>query len=207
MDDKLYAPAFGDHRPAGFTNNYLEARSHNHFFDQHYSDYRLYEEPGSGTGTGNGIGVNGPGNTLYRDILKTRIPRSLLSDTFFGEPNIMYLKKIVCKEVYQRSGGLYQIKPEAQSTEAVVTVMMSIYLDFARNLPTDIKGQVQDLNGRVLQYMIPSTISRIKEHLNYIRSHSQQPLTMNRPLHVSSAGTRSNDMSRTFLWMAPGTSD
>lgn len=187
MDDKLYAPAFGDHRPVGFTNNYLEARNQTHFFDQHYSDYRLYEEPGSDS------------HALHRDILKTRIPRSVLSDTFFGEPNIKYLKGTVCQQVYQRSGGLYRISPEAQSTEAIVTVMMSIYLDFARNLPTDIKGQVQELNGRVLQYMVPSTISRIKEHLNYIRSHSQQPLTMNRPLHVSSAGTRSNDMSRTFL--------
>lgn len=186
MDDKLYAPAFGDHNPVGFTNHYLEARNQTQFFSQNFKDYH----PTSNTE-----------NNVYRDILKTNIPPNPLSNAFLSSNNIKKLKYDICNGIYQRSGGNYQISPESQSTESLLTVMMSIYLEFARHLPTDIDGQVKELNGRVLDYMIPSTISRIKEHLTYIRSHSQQPLVMNRPQQVKVGHNhrRSHDMSRTFL--------
>lgn len=186
MDDTLYAPAFAQNNPTGFTNNFLEARSHTHLFDQNYADYKLYEETGRP-------------NTLYRDLLKTRVERSPLSDAFFGDANINHLKKLICKQIYQQSGGQYPIDPKAQNTEPMVMVMMTMYLDHARNVPEDIPGQVAELNILVIHEMVPVVLSNIKQQLTYIRTHSQQPLVMNHPVNVSSAGTKSNDMTRTFI--------
>jgi len=185
-DDNLYAPAFADNNPTGFTNNFLEARSQTHFFDQNYADYKLYEETGRP-------------NTIYRDILKSRVERSPLSDAFFGDANINHLKKLICKQIYQQSGGLYPIDPHAQNTEPMVMVMMSMYLDHAKNLPNDIPGQVAELNILVIHEMVPNVLSKIKEDLSYRSAHSQQPLVINHPVNVSSAGTKSNDLTRTFI--------
>jgi hypothetical protein len=183
----MYAPAFGNQDPQGFTNRFMEARNQSQFFGQGYQDYKLiHEEPGRE-------------NTIYRDLLKSRIARSALSDAFFGGKNIELLKVVICRQIYQMSGGLYKISPESQNTEPLVMVMMTLYLDYAKNAPDNISGQVIELNQRVIDYMVPHTISKIKEHLVYIRNHSQQPLTMDRPINISQAGTRSGDMSRLFI--------
>lgn len=187
MDDRLYAPAFINNNPTGFTNNFLEARSSSHFFDQNYPDYPLYHES------------NKP-NTTYRDILKTRVARSPLSDAFFGDANIRHLKKLICNQIYQKSGGMYRIDPEAQNTEPMVMVMMSMFLDHAKNLPENIPQQVGELNFLVLNEMVPVTLSNIKQQLSFIRDHSQQYLPMDRPVNISSAGTKSNSsVTRTFI--------
>lgn len=184
--DPLYAPAFADNNPTGFTNNFLEARSQSHFYDQNYADYKLYEETGRP-------------NTIYRDILKARVARSPLSDAFFGDANINHLKKLICRQVYQKSNGSYQIDAHAQSTEPLVMNMMTMFLDHAKNLPEDIPGQVAELNILVIHEMVPVVLSNVQQKLTVIRDQSQQPLVMNHPVNVSSAGTKSNDMTRTFI--------
>ena len=186
MDDRLYAPAFADNNPTGFTNNFLESRRPIHYFDQKYDDYKLYED------------TNRP-NTIYRDLLKSRVERSVLSDGFFGDSNIEQLKKLICNQVYQKSGGLYKIDAEAQNTESLITVMMPIYLEHAKHHQYDIARQIGELNILVLDIMLPSVISNIKHSLSFIRDHSQQHLTLDRPVNVSSAGTKSNDMTRRFI--------
>lgn len=183
----MYAPAFGNQDPQGFTNSFMETRSQRHFFDKSYQDYKLYQEEPGRT------------NTVYRDLLKSRIARSPVSDAFFGGGNIDNLKHAICNQIYQRSGGLYKLTPESQNTEPLVMVMMTYYLDYAKNSPGNVSGQVRELNQRVMDYMVPHTISKIKEHLVYIRTHSQQPLVMDRPVNISQAGTRSGDMSRLFI--------
>lgn len=182
-----YASAFAENNPSGFSNNWLESRNNIHLFDQNYSDYKLYED-------------NGQQNTIYRDLLKTRVERNPVSDAYFGDANINHLKKLICDQVYQQSGGQYKISPQSQNTEPLVMVMMTYYLDHARNLPNDIKKQVAELNYMVILDMVPRTLSNIKQQLSYIRDRSQQPLAMDRPMWISSAGTKSNpSVTKTFI--------
>jgi hypothetical protein len=184
--ETFYGTAFGNNDPQGFTNTFLESRDQSHFFDYSYKDYDLYD-------------TNGQKNTLYRDILKTKIERSKLSDTFLGDHNINYLKKVICDKIAQKSGGKYKIDYKAQKTEPLVEVMTSIFLDNAKHLPTNITKQVGELNFLVIQYMVPHTISKIREQLVYMRNSSQQPYVMSLPVNPSSAGTRGLDMTQTFI--------
>jgi hypothetical protein len=163
--------------PTGFTNNWLESRRSEHFFDQRYSDFPLYQE----------TNVDARG---YATILKGTIARSQLSDAFFSEKNVMILKKALAQTIEKSSG--FKISPEAQSTTELILVMRSIYLSDARHLPENISGQIQDLNSAILREIVPKVISKIQLTLTYRRDKSHQPLPMDRPLYMSSSGTKSN---------------
>lgn len=187
MNDN-FAYVHADNNPTGFTNNWLESRDNLHFFDQHYRDFALHDDHRSGEGI-----YSTMNNTLARDIVKTMVERSPVSDMFFADVNMKHLKKVICDTVYQRSGGKYVISPDAQSDNDLLIVMRSIYLEHAQHLPYQIKEQVANLNYQVIIDLVPRVMSNAQQHLAYIRDHSQQHLVMDRPRNVSNAGTRSNN--------------
>ena len=187
MDNFAPALATGDSQ-TGLTNQWLTSRNNMSMFQHKFPDYTLFMD-----------GNDHP-TTLYRDVAKTAVERTPLSDAFFSADNIAVIKSLLVERVYQRSGGLYTITPEAQSTEALMNVMSSVYMDNARNLPDNIPQQVAEINALVLKDIVPRVISNIKMSLTYRRDASNQPLTMDRPMWTSSAGKRSNQtMANTFI--------
>lgn len=186
-----FAYVGADNNPTGFTNNWLEARKSIHFYDQQYADFPLYEEHRKPIGPTVHGNYDTPYNNSYRDIIKT-IERSPVSDMFFSHANIKNLKRLLCRSVYQRSGGKYNPSPEAQSDNELLTVMASIYGTHARHLPDRVPEQVAELNYQIIIDMVPRMISLAQQELSKIRDSTQQPLPMDRPQYLSSAGTRSN---------------
>ena len=187
MDFQNYGLANENNNPSGFTNKWLEARNNVHLFDQKYSDFALYDEHRSGASP-----YSNSYNNTYRDILKAQITRNPVSDMFFSHINMKHLKKLICKRVYQESNGKYKLSEEAQSDNDLLTVMRSIYLDHAKHLPDQIREQVGELNYHVMIDLVPRVMKNAQQHLSYIRDHSQQPLPMDRPTYVASAGTKTN---------------
>lgn len=173
---------------SGFTNNFLEARSNIHNFEQQYSDYRLFAE-----------NEENKTNNMYRDIVKTAVERTPLSDAFFSDVNINFIKEQLAQRVYDRSGGLYKITPQAQSSQQLAIVMSSIFMDHAKHWPDRLPEQIRELNKLVLADVVPRTLSNIQLELSNRRDAGQQPLTLDLPLNVSSAGTRSNQPISTLF--------
>ena len=198
--DQQYAYINADNNPTGFTNNWLEARKPTHYFDQTYADFPLYDEHRQGNAQESGSvscnetqnAYSNSYNNSYRDIVKTMVERTPLSDMYFSHKNMKHLKNLICRTVYQNSGGKYNVSPDAQSDNELLLVMRSIFLNHAKHLPENIREQVGELNYQVLLYLVPKVISNAQQHLSFIRDHSQQPLPMDRSVNVSSAGTRSN---------------
>lgn len=199
-DNYAYIGEYND--PAGFTNNWLESRKATHFFDQRYADFALYDEHRNKPGPGVEVhgNYNTPYNGSYRDIVKTDVERNPVSDMFFSHANMQHLKNLICRSIYQKSGGKYKVAAEAQSDNELLIVMRSIYLTHARHLPDKIREQVAELNFQVMIDLVPRAISNAQLHLAYIRDSTQQPLPMDRPQYVASAGTRSNrSITTTFI--------
>jgi hypothetical protein len=200
MSTDNYAYIGADNNPTGFTNNWLESRKATHFFDQAYSDFALYEEHRKPVGPGVHGNYDTPYNNSYRDIIKNVVERNPVSDMFFSHKNTKHLKMLICRSIYQQSGGKYNLKPEAQSDNELLLVMRSIYLNHARHLPDKIREQVAELNFQVMIDMVPRAISNAQQQLSYIRDSTQQPLSMDRPQYMASAGTRSNrSVTTTFI--------
>jgi len=178
MNQDSYSYLGQNTNPTGFTNNWLASRDRSQFFTQNYNDFQLYEQQ------------NNVPAKYYRDILKTSQERDDVSDMFFSEINIKHLKKLVCDIVYKQSKGLYSLTSEAQSTDQLVLIMRSIYLDNAKHLPDKIKEQVAELNYAVTLDLVPRVMSNVLQELSYRRDQSQQPLVMDRPQWMSNAGTK-----------------
>jgi hypothetical protein len=191
-DEATYSYLGADTNPTGFTNNWLESRKATHYFDHAYADFALYEEHRAPPAQGVNGNYDTPYNDSYRDIVKTMVERTPLSDMFFSHENMKHLKVIICRSIYQQSGGKYNPSPEAQSDNELLLVMRSIFLNHSRHLPDRLREQVAELNFLVMNDMVPRAISNAQLQLSYIRDSTQQPLAMDVPRNVSSAGTRSN---------------
>jgi hypothetical protein len=179
-----YAEAnFSHSNPTGFTNKWLEERNNSNLFKGNYADFSISSDGGTAKG--------------YTEIISKRFERSPTSDMFFAPLNVKHLKWLICKKVHEQSDKKYNLTVESQSDEVLLTVMMSIFLENVHYTGTT-ANQVAELNYMVMVDMVPRVIQSINLMLSYQRD-SQQPLPMARPTNMSSAGTRSNFNTKSFL--------
>jgi len=111
-----------------------------------------------------------------------------LTRAFFSEQNVDKLQKCLQRLVFKHSG--YRI--DRQSDQQLFIIMRSIYYQYADNRNDNVRGQVKQLNGIVLDDSVPKIISQIELHHAYLRRASGQDYAnqIERPIHVSSAGTK-----------------
>ena len=74
-----------------------------------------------------------------------------LSISYFSKENIDFLQNTMISEIYKLTKGTRISK---QSDIELKIIMKSIYLQYGRNMDTNIEEQVQELNKRVLDYSI-----------------------------------------------------
>ena len=89
-----------------------------------------------------------------------------LSDTFFSHQNIQIIQNGIRAGVYERSKGKYVIGN--QECDTLKIIMRSIFLQYAANQPTNIKGQIEELNKMVLDYCIPQVYGEAHGYHKYI---------------------------------------
>ena len=124
------------------------------------------------------------------DLLRGNIEQTAVSKAFFSVENLNYLQSQIQREVYVRSGPKkYRIDP--QDVDEVQMIMRGMFLQYARNNPFDIKGQVDELNKWVIDWSVPRIMSEIDQHLYYLKDISHMPIPLQQPMNMSSAGTRS----------------
>ena len=139
--------------------------------------YQLFQQKSNGS------------DTYSEEAIRNLQSQSLLSYAFFSKQNIDMLQNNIRYNVWYQSNRTHLIS--RQSDLQLQIVMRSIYLQYARNLPSQIKEQVSDLNKLVLDYCISSILSEIEQYLGYRQNVCQLPVPLERPTNVSSAGGKS----------------
>lgn len=124
------------------------------------------------------------------DMLRGNWEATPVSAKFFSGDNMEVLQNRIRKEVFERS------KPKGyvidkQSVEELKIIMRAIYLQYARNLPNDIAGQVEDLNAKVVEWSVPHILSAVDHYYYYLNDISHLPTPLPHMQHLSRAGTRS----------------
>ena len=124
------------------------------------------------------------------DMLRGNWEQTNLSRAFFSPENIKVLQNQIRKEVNVRSGTKnYMI--DDQSVDELKIIMRGMYYQYARNLETNVKEQIEDLNNKVVDYSAPHILSAVDHYHYYINDISHLPVPMQQPQNISRAGTRS----------------
>ena len=133
---------------------------------------------------------NNKSNALRSEFIKnqTKIIECDITDlpnTFFSDENIKLINKKLISEVFKNTNGEYKIKP--QSSEQLLIIMRYVFVEYARHLPYDIKGQINELNCRVVNEILPNVITNAQQHIGYLRDIEKirEPL----PLPISTKYT------------------
>lgn len=136
-------------------------------------------------------------SNMQKDVLRGNWEQNTLSSAFFSLPNFARIQKSIKSEVYKRSGDKKWVIDE-QSADELQIIMRAMYLQYAKNLPTNIEDQVADLNNIVVEWAVPKIMSEVEQHFYYLRDISEMPKQMAHPVSVSSAGTKSFDLTHFF---------
>ena len=69
--------------------------------------------------------------------------------------------------------------------------MRSVYLQYGRNLNTNIPKQINQLNNIVADELSPRILSNIKQYVKYLKDISEPYKVIDRPKNMSNAGLKS----------------
>lgn len=122
-------------------------------------------------------------NTNYQNVLVGNMQRSRLSDAFFSQQNIEIIQNGIRKGVYDKSNQ--QIIIDNQPTDNIVSVMRPMFLQYSKNLETNIPQQIQELNNYVLNFCIPNVYSEAVAYLKYKQDSSTMHMPMSAPIYSS----------------------
>lgn len=141
--------------------------------------FQLFEETNTSAKSFAGSGGAGLANRAKTPV----------SDVFFSEENVDALHEGIRYQVYVQSNGKHTIG--RQSDVELGIVMRSVYLEYSKNLPFDVLGQVRELNSIVLKLTVPKIVREVDMYVAYRRDISTLPVPLERAQNVSRAGTRS----------------
>jgi hypothetical protein len=128
--------------------------------------------------------------TFYGDMLRGNWESTELSKHFFTASNVTFLQDAIRKGVYEKSGSKRYIIDD-QDVDELKMIMRGIYLQYAKNNPFDILGQIKELNTLIIDWCVPRIMSEIDHYNYYLNDISHLPVPLMQPVSMSSAGTKS----------------
>jgi hypothetical protein len=117
------------------------------------------------------------------------LEHSLLSRKFFSTNNINVIHKKIIIGVYENSNKKYSISK--QNERELLIIMRSYYLQFGKNLDTNIQQQVDNLNKMVIDWSVEEIIKNIDQYVIYKQTASTLPIPMERSQLPSQKGLKS----------------
>ena len=112
----------------------------------------------------------------YGDTLKYYQTENLLSKVYFSKENIKMIQNMLRYNIWLNSDKKYIISNQDETQLTII--MRSIFLQYAKNLPNNIKEQIKTLNKYVLDWCIPKILTQVKQFIGYKYDITQ----VNKPL-------------------------
>jgi hypothetical protein len=120
--------------------------------------------------------------------MSRNLEHSLLSRKFFSNDNINIIHKKIIIGVYEKSNKKYSISK--QNERELLIIMRSYYLQFGKNLDTNIQYQVDTLNKLVIDWSVEEIIKNIDQYIIYKETASTLPMPMERSQLPSQKGLK-----------------
>jgi hypothetical protein len=138
---------------------------------------------------------NGKKTVSYASMVLKGIQEiSKLSFLYFSQSNIDNLQIQIKKKIFEESDGKYLI--DDQDQKELLIIMRSVYLEYSINNNHDFIKQINCLNQRVLNFVVPQVLSGVELYEQYLKDSKNPLQVMERPSFESMAGTKTYDLSR-----------
>lgn len=124
-------------------------------------------------------------------LISNIVVPNALSRTFFSNDNMERLQLQVIDGVYKSCNK----KIGKQSYQELQIIMKSIYLQYGKNLPYDIEGQVITLNKYVVDECVRIIVPNVLQYNKYLDDITSPIPVMPRSQNVSSKGTKWGDFT------------
>ena len=109
------------------------------------------------------------GSSGYQNVNTTIVDHIIeptdVARTFFSLENVEYIQSEIIKKIFQKTNS----KIGKQSYSELHIIMKSIYLQYGKNLPTNIKEQVATLDNYVITECVNIIEPNLTQYIGYIR--------------------------------------
>jgi hypothetical protein len=122
----------------------------------------------------------------FRDAMTGNWYDTQLSDAFFSIKNIQIIQNGIRAGVFNKSNQQYVVAE--QNMDELQIIMRAIFLQYSKNLPTNIPDQIQELNKVVLDYSINQVYGEADGYMKYKRDASTLVVPLAMPIMVSTSG-------------------
>jgi hypothetical protein len=123
-----------------------------------------------------------------KSTVSQSITSNKLSDFYFSNINIKKIQSLIIDRVYEDSEQRFQINE--QNEQELLIIMRSYYLQYSKNLNSNINKQVNELNQMVVEWCSSNIISNIEQYLNYKKVCSTLPMPLERAQLPTQKGTK-----------------
>jgi hypothetical protein len=134
--------------------------------------------------------------TSYRGAMTGNWNDTALSNAFFSRENIQIIQNGIRAGVYRMSNGRYTVGPQDETNLKII--MRSIFLQFSRNLNSDIPGQIKALDDKVLEYCVPEVHNEAISYIKFKHDVSTLPVPEARPTLASNKGEKTLELKPWF---------
>jgi hypothetical protein len=134
--------------------------------------------------------------TTFRNATLGQWVDTPLSLAYFSKENIQIIQNGIRAGVYHKSNGQYVIG--SQDYDTLKIIMRSIFLQYSSNLPTNIPGQIKELNKMVLDFAIPSVFGETQGYIKYLYDASTLVVPLAQPIFDSNNDRKNYKMPNWF---------
>lgn len=135
-------------------------------------------------------------STDSQDAIRGNVVATPLNQAYFSAANVQIIQNKIRKDVYDRSKGDFLVDP--QSVDELQIIMRAMYLQYGKNQPTNISGQIAELNQLVADWCVPKIITECSMHKTYLKDIQNLPVPLAHPIMLSKTGTKSATFDRFF---------
>jgi len=132
-------------------------------------------------------------------IISNIVVPNALSRTYFSNDNVERIQRQIVSEVYKQ----YNKQIGKQSYQELQIIMKSMYLQYGRNLPTEIESQILTLNKYVIDECVRIIGPNVLQYNKYIEDITSPIPVMPRSQNVSNKGYKFGD----FTSLIPSTTN
>tara|TARA_B100000963_G_C22638461_1_gene678986 strand:+ start:753 stop:1310 length:558 start_codon:yes stop_codon:yes gene_type:complete len=117
--------------------------------------------------------------TNYSNCRTNIFSNSDLEKLFLSLKNIDHVQNSIINGVFELSSGEYRI--DRQDDEALIIIMRSMFIQYSRNLSSNLSEQVESLNKLVIDECVPKIYKEVIAYMKYKRDVSRISLPPNLP--------------------------